>query len=73
MIREHKPQPTFKIESIEEWLAKGGKIKRVNFDEAYEASITHFIKKYSPGTEEYKRHAQRMVDLRSRKKGKAKT
>lgn len=36
MNRELKTKQTFKIESVEEWKARGGNIQRVDFRDAYD-------------------------------------
>lgn len=36
MNRHHKVQPTFKIESVEEFKARGGSVKQVDFTNAYD-------------------------------------
>lgn len=74
MNREYKTKPTFEIETVDQWMARTKKTPTiVNFDKAYKESIANFIKRFTPGTGEHKRHAERMIALRKKKNEQHKT
>ena len=48
MNRQHKQTPEFKIESVEEFKARGGNVKRVDFTNAYDT-----FKRYGQNYKKY--------------------